>query len=101
MAKRWAELHRDVELLRRHFLPDPFDHLGRYANPNRVQAHTRAFLVLSHAEIESFLEEWARQLTKACEVVWKKDHRVVGPLPYLLSIFGAPNTVPESLLTRN
>src|SRR5450756_2042674 len=55
-SKRWHDLEREVLLLRRHFLPSGFDALGQYHRPTQVQSRTRAFLVLSHAEVESYLE---------------------------------------------
>ncbi|HEY6987657.1 MAG TPA: HEPN domain-containing protein [Bryobacteraceae bacterium] len=55
-----------------------------YADSKRVQAHTRAFLVLSHAEIESYLESWAKEITRSCESVWKAANRVTKPLAFLL-----------------
>jgi hypothetical protein len=85
MPKRLAALRREIGLLRTQFLPEPFDPLGTYVQDARVQAHTRAFLVLSHAELESFLEEWAREIAKACEKVWAKSSRIPAPMAFLLS----------------
>jgi hypothetical protein len=52
-----------------------------------VQAQTRAFLVLSHAELESYLEEWAKEIGRAAQVVWNGSGRVSRPLAFLLSTF--------------
>ncbi len=50
--------------------------------------HTRAFIVLSHAEIESYLEAWAKEITRscksACKSAWKGANRVTKPLAFLL-----------------
>jgi hypothetical protein len=59
-SRQLKNLEREISVLRDQFLPDVFDPLGVYPNPTRVQAHTRAFLVLSHAEIEAYLEDWAK-----------------------------------------
>lgn len=66
------------------FLPPSFNALGVYPHSTRVQAHTRAFLVLSHAEIESYLEGWAKEITRSCENVWSSSKRVTKPLAFLL-----------------
>ena len=71
--------------MRKHFLPDPFHPLGTYRRPARVQAHTRAFLVLSHAEVESYLEEWAKDVMRASQDAWTTSRRITAPLAYLLS----------------
>lgn len=71
-----------------------------------MQAYTRAFLVLSHAEIESYLEGWAKEIARASEKIWNKSTRVCAPLTYLLSwsterlkppqTFGEPGTKDSS-----
>jgi hypothetical protein len=88
MAQRWAGLKREIEKLRRELLPNPFDPTGSYPKPARVQLCTRAFLVLSHAEIETFLEDWAKHLAKACETIWQSSKRVSKPLAFLVSSVG-------------
>jgi len=97
MSKRWKDLKREIGTLRNHFLPDPFDPIGVYADSMRVQAHTRAFLVLSHAEIESYLEEWAKEIARASEVVWSSYRKVTIPLAFLLSTLAEKIEVPLTL----
>jgi len=97
-SKRWKDLRREIATLRRHFLPDPFEPLGVYAKSNRVQSHTRAFLVLSHAEIESYLEEWAREIARACEAVWTSSGKVTKPLAFLLATLSERIEVPITLV---
>ena len=87
-SRRWKGLRREVETLRRQFLPDPFDPLGIYANATLTQARTRGFLVLSHAEVESYLEEWAKEIARAADVVWSASGRVSTPLVFLLGTLG-------------
>jgi len=97
MSRRYAALQKEVEALREHFLPKPFNPLGTYPNSRRVQAHAGAFLVLSHAEFESYLEDWAKDLTRACEVLWGKSGRVAMPLAHLLGISDERIGLPKSL----
>ncbi|MFN0243472.1 MAG: HEPN domain-containing protein [Planctomycetota bacterium] len=62
-----------------------------------MQAHTRAFLVLSHAEIESYLEDWAKDVARACEAVWTKSGRPTKPLAFLLATYVERISVPQKL----
>src|SRR5215218_4159913 len=100
MAKRWSSLQRDIEALRRHLLPKQFNSLGVYANVDLVQARTRAFLVLSHAEFESYIEGWAKEIARAAEKLWNKSRRISTPLAFLIGFLGDPIVVPESLSTK-
>lgn len=92
---------REIGALRDQFLPNPFDPLGQYANAAKVQAHTRAFLVLSHAEIESFLEAWAKDIARTSEGIWTTAARVTSPLAFLLSTHAERLSVPETLSGPN
>lgn len=88
---------REIESLRAHFLPDPFDPMGTYADASRVQANARAFLVLSHAEVESFLEEWAKEIARSAETVWKGKNRLTPPLAFLLAALVDRLAIPDVL----
>jgi hypothetical protein len=85
-----------VDGLKEQFLPDSFDPLGTYPNQARVHAHTRAFIVLSHAEVESFLEDWARDVARASEALWKTKGKVAVPMAYLLCSLGERLDVPTA-----
>lgn len=85
MSSRFKVLKRETERLRKQFLPIPFDPLGVYPNSVNVQAHCRAFLVLSHAEFESYFEGWAKDIARASEELWNRSSRVSNPLAFLLS----------------
>lgn len=91
-SRRWHDLKREVVALRKHFLPRVFNLLGQYSRPTQVQARTRAFLVLSHAELESYLEGWAKDIARKCESVWESTGRIPPPLAVLLltSVHRAP-----------
>lgn len=95
-SKRWRELGRQIDALRAQFLPAVFDPLGQYSNPDHVQAHVRAFLLLAHAEVESFLEDWAKDIARAAERVWNGSGRATLPLVYLFSTHGERISVPDS-----
>lgn len=96
-SKRWNALRQGVETLRTHFLPPVFDPLGNYADSVRIQSHTRAFLILSHAEIESYFEEWAKEIARSSENLWNSSSRVSRPLAFLLSTLAAQFKIPETI----
>jgi hypothetical protein len=60
-SKRFLELEDRLDVLRQHFLPVTFSPTGAY-DPVSLD-HARAFILLAHAEIESYLED--RALSKA------------------------------------
>ena len=97
-SKRWKDLSREIAALRKHFLPTAFDPLGTYPNLARVQSHTRAFLVLSHAEIETFVEEWAKEIARASEVAWTSSRKITDPLSFLFATLAERIDVPITLV---
>src|SRR5688572_18303937 len=97
MSKKLKVLEKQLATLRSYFLPDPFDPLGNYPNASRVQAHTRAYLVLAHAELETFLEEWAKDLARACEIAWDSSRKVNAPMAFLLTSGTDRLVIPEKL----
>jgi hypothetical protein len=97
VGNRLIALEGEIEDLRRSFLPDPFDPLGNYPDPDRVQLQARGFLVLSHAAVETYLEDWAKDIAKAAEAVWIKRQRVAPPLAYLVGSLGERAKTVESL----
>ena len=90
-------LRKQVEVLRTTFLPTQFDPLGVYPNSKRVQSHARAFVVFCHAEIESYLEEWARDIAAASEHVWNASRRTTEPLLFLHATLCDRIAVPSGL----
>jgi hypothetical protein len=89
----YRALMAEVARLRESFLPKPFDPLGRYRQAPLVHARTRAFVVLFHAEIESFLEEWAKGIARASETAWDRRAKVTTPSAFLLAIDSDPQSV--------
>lgn len=84
-SRRWQSLDNEIESLRKFLLPTKFDRLGQYARPRLTQARTRAFLVLSHAELESFFEQWAKEIARKSEEIWKNNRRMTQPLAALMA----------------
>ena len=59
-TKRLQRLLTRLNKLEAHLLPSAFSLTGHYAA--RQHDHTKAFLVLAHAELESYFEDRARKL---------------------------------------
>lgn len=96
-SPKWASLCGEIEALKGYFLPAQFDPLGIYFNNDLVQAQTRAFLVLSHAEIESYLEEWAKDIARTAEKLWREHNKVSIPLASLVATIGERVSIPPKL----
>jgi len=58
--KRLQRLRTRIKKLEGHFLPDTFSLTGKYSQ--RQNDLTKAFLLLAHAELESYFEDRARKL---------------------------------------
>lgn len=89
-------MQTQVEALRRHLLPNPFDKLGSYADSDKVQTHTRAFVVLCHAELEGYFEAWTKDLLRKAEQLWTKNRRISPLVPYLI-VFRSGIKPPQAL----
>src|SRR5262245_1807047 len=100
-SRRWSSLSKAIADLRSLFLPVPFDALCVYSDTVRVQAFTRAFIVLCHAEIEGYLEGWAKDIARSSETVCKSSARVTEPMAYLLATLSERVDVPTSLSAPN
>lgn len=85
-SSQLTNLKNEVEVLRLQFLPDPFDPTGTYVDSARVNAHTRAFIVLAHAEFESYFEAWAKDITRAAENLWTTSRKMTTQLAFLNAI---------------
>ncbi|CAB3715681.1 hypothetical protein LMG24238_04495 [Paraburkholderia sediminicola] len=80
---RWIDLETEIEKIRQVFLPAAFDPGGTYPDQLQVHTHTRAFLLLSHAEIEHFLEAWAKAIARAAEDTWKLHGKFYKPTAFI------------------
>jgi hypothetical protein len=69
-SKRFSQLAERLKTIRLHFLPEEFSSLGDY--DERVLDHARAFILLAHAELESYLEDCATDQVNTAHERWKK-----------------------------
>lgn len=70
-SKRFHHLHRRLSELRRHMLPLKFSPIGAYSP--REEDRARGYRLLTHAEIESYLEDQARSVVTDRIRAWKKN----------------------------
>jgi hypothetical protein len=99
-SNQWHDLSKQIEELRYQFLPPTFDPLGVYADGPRVQAHARAFLIFSHAEIQSYLEGLAKEIAKTAEAAWLGSQKLTAPLAFMIATMGERIVVPQKLLKQ-
>ncbi len=66
---RFRELRRRIVELRDHFLPKQFDPTGSYTP--RQSDRARAFRLLAHAEIESYLEDVVKEAANVAFEMWR------------------------------
>lgn len=100
-SKQFRALEREVERLRSNFLPAVFDPLGSYPHASKVQAGTRAFIVLAHAEIESYFEGRAKEIARASEDLWKTRARASQPFNFILATHGRELAVHSAFVAGN
>lgn len=71
-SQRYRDLVESLCELRNCFLPEEFDPLGNYDDEALLK--TSAYIVLAHAEIESFIEDRVEEAALAALKSWK-EHR--------------------------
>jgi hypothetical protein len=72
-SKRFHDLKKRLSELRKHFLPRRFSPIGSYSDRQLDMA--RAYRLLAHAEIESFVEDISRTVVMAKIGAWKKSRK--------------------------
>jgi len=68
--KRLQRLLTRLDKLEAHLLPPVFSLTGRYAP--RQRDYTKAFLLLAHAELESYFEDRARKVVSVAEAQYQR-----------------------------
>ena len=69
-STRFRELRKRIVELRKHFLPRKFEPTGAYTA--RQFDRARAFRLLAHAEIESYLEDVTLEAANKAFDIWRK-----------------------------
>ncbi len=94
-SQRFRELVRRVNSLRRTFLP-PLDPTGTYT----VDEHdrVRAFKLLVHAELESYVEDMCVWVADQTETAWQTDSRARTAVVHLLAFSTSVTRLPPDKL---
>lgn len=79
----YRNLCERFENLRDAFLPEEFSPTGEYADI--VYEHTRAYKVLTHAELEYYFEEVAKAIAQKALREWRSSNQVSKPLLALVA----------------
>jgi hypothetical protein len=69
-SRRFRTLTKSLDTLRLYFLPKQFSTLGKYTA--REHDLARAYVLLVHAEIESYIEDRAKEIADRAETRWSK-----------------------------
>ncbi|WP_349645838.1 HEPN domain-containing protein [Candidatus Parabeggiatoa sp. HSG14] len=85
-SERYQQLGEALGLLRRHLLLDQLDDSAILEE--EIYTRVRAFLVLAHAEIESFIEDRVKEVVLKANKIWKNDQKVSKSLLALLAFSG-------------
>jgi hypothetical protein len=80
--KRLQRLLTRLDKLEEHFLPASFSLTGSYTR--RQHDHTKAFLLLVHAELESYFEDRARKLAENAQTRYQSKGICTPVLSHLL-----------------
>lgn len=82
-TKRFQLLRRELLKAKRAFLPAKFNPLGSYTELQSDRA--RGFLLVAHAEIESFIEDRVRETAKISVDLWQSRRKTTEALASLLT----------------
>ena len=95
---RYQEMSRNVENLRNILLPENFSPTGNYEDTERVCILAVSFRVLSHAEVESYLEDRAMAATDQAWKAWSKYGIATRTALSLIAYSGTEMTPPPETL---
>lgn len=96
-SSRFRSLEKQLALLRKYFLPVKLDPIFVYNS--RQTALARAYRVLSHAEIEAYVEERVAFVVKHSLSEWKRTGRVNRTILGLVAFCGKTMDVPPDTLS--
>jgi hypothetical protein len=72
-SRRFRQLNKRLDTLADHFLPEQFSPIGQYTD--REEDHARAYVLLVHAEVESFIEDRVKEIVTKAHARWT-NHRI-------------------------
>lgn len=97
-SERLAQLKTQLNVLRVHLLPDPFEETGLYENAERVATSALGYRVLAHAEIESYFEDRALEVVNQARIAWDQSMHVSRVALCLMAFSGKEMALPPPSL---
>jgi hypothetical protein len=85
-SKRYVQLEKRIKQLRNIFLPRKFSPTGTYSVAQYDKV--RAFRVLAHSEIESYIEYIAKELAIECVKQFKDNNIILPPIIGIVNRYG-------------
>ncbi len=85
LSQRFKQLESRLTELQKNLLPDEFSSTGQYND--KEQDRARGYRLLAHAEIESYLEDIARETVTEAIRRWKKESKPSLPLISFLASY--------------
>lgn len=73
-SSRFVQLGNQLAALRSHLLPEVFDPTGSYEHAGKISTLALAYRVLAHAELESFFEDRAIDVSRKAKQAWDSGH---------------------------
>ena len=94
-SEQFRSLQTRMRRLRAHFLPRQFEPTGKYSE--RQLDRARAYRLLAHAEIESYLEQVVSETANEAYDIWENKGLITDPLIAMVAYSqNASRTVPTS-----
>lgn len=97
-SERLAQLKTQLNVLRAHLLPDPFEETGLYEDQERVATSALGYRVLSHAEVESYFEDRALEVVHRARIAWDQSRYVSRVALCLIAFSGREMALPPPSL---
>jgi HEPN superfamily RiboL-PSP-like protein len=87
LSRRLRQVLRRLDVLEKHLLPPEFSLTGSY--PAKQRDHTKAYLLLVHAELEAYFEDCARNRVNLAHERWRRKGQCTPVLSRLLVFYHA------------
>lgn len=97
-SSRYNEMKSNIADLRKNLLPEIFDPTGNYQDPEKVSTLALSFRVLSHAEMESYIEDMAISATDTAWKAWSRYGVATRTALSLLAFSGAEMSLPPDTI---
>jgi hypothetical protein len=97
-SRLWLTLRSQVSLIEKTYITFAYDPLGNYSRENLLNA--ASYLLLIHAELETYIEGCVRRAIRASEKGWTKNRRTCRPL-VASCLFSSKSATPDKHSTKD